>query len=76
MQAFKFLACLVIVALTRADEEVTVDVSQGTLKGIKTTTTLSGKPYCSFKGIPYARPPIGQHKFEVSNRILLKSLSV
>ncbi|XP_058804192.1 juvenile hormone esterase-like [Phymastichus coffea] len=64
MKSFKCLTYFIVIALTNANEEITVDLSQGTLKGLKTTTVLSGKPYCSFKGIPYAKPPIGQHKFD------------
>lgn len=46
-------------------EEITVDIPQGSLKGIKTTTVLHGKPMYSFKGIPYAKPNVGPNKFRV-----------
>lgn len=44
---------------------VTVDVAQGSLRG-KQTTAKSGLKYYSFKGIPYAKPPLGQLRFKVS----------
>ncbi|NP_001136104.1 carboxylesterase clade B, member 6 precursor [Nasonia vitripennis] len=64
MRTLKLFVCLLILGVACADEEVTVDIPLGTLKGLKTTTVLSGMPYYSFKGIPYAKPPIGFHKFE------------
>jgi len=44
---------------------VTVDVAEGSLRG-KQTTSKSGFKYYSFKGIPYAKPPIGLLRFKVS----------
>lgn len=40
-----------------------VTVEQGTLRGSK-KTLLDGSPYYSFKGIPYAEPPIGELRFQ------------
>lgn len=78
MRTLKLFVCLLILGVAYADEEVTVDIPLGTLKGLKTTTVLNGKPYYSFKGIPYAKPPIGFHKFEVSRLLdlLIMSLTV
>ena len=58
--------CLVILGWASA-EEVTIDVPQGPLKGLKTTTVYQGKPLYSFKGIPYAKPNVGADKFKVGN---------
>jgi carboxylesterase type B len=44
---------------------VTVDVAEGTLRG-KQTTSVAGFQYYSFKGIPYAKPPVGLLRFKVS----------
>lgn len=42
---------------------VTIDVAEGSLRG-KQTTSNSGFKYYSFKGIPYAKPPVGQLRFK------------
>ena len=42
----------------------TVFVAQGGLKG-RTVTTTAGTTYCSFQGIPYAKPPVGPLRFQV-----------
>jgi len=49
---------------------VTVDVAEGSLRG-KQTTSKSGFKYYSFKGIPYAKPPIGLLRFKVSKGLWL-----
>jgi carboxylesterase type B len=41
----------------------TVFVAQGGLKG-RTVTTTAGTTYCSFQGIPYAKPPVGPLRFQ------------
>jgi carboxylesterase type B len=48
--------------------EVTVDVAHGSLRG-KQSTAKSGFKYYSFKGVPYAKPPVGRLRFKVSIRI-------
>jgi carboxylesterase type B len=49
------------------EERVTVGVAQGDLRGRK-TVTVSGTTYFSFKGIPYAKPPLGSLRFRVSTQ--------
>ncbi|KAL0274002.1 UNVERIFIED_CONTAM: hypothetical protein PYX00_006546 [Menopon gallinae] len=44
-------------------ETVTVRVEQGELVGRK-VTSVQGKTYYSFQGIPYAKPPIGPLRFK------------
>ncbi|XP_046404430.1 esterase FE4-like [Ischnura elegans] len=39
-----------------------VSIKQGSLRGTA-KTTLNGKPYSSFLGIPYAKPPVGPLRF-------------
>lgn len=56
--------CIFLESLS-AHEEVLLDIPQGTLKGIKSTTIYHGMPVYSFKGIPYAKPNIGANKFQV-----------
>jgi len=46
---------------------MTVTLEQGTLQGQHYKTRLSNKSYVSFLGIPYAKPPIKDLRFKVSN---------
>ncbi|XP_026744598.1 juvenile hormone esterase-like [Trichoplusia ni] len=43
---------------------VEVKVQQGVLSGEQLTTDPDGTPYYSFKGIPYAQPPLGKLRFK------------
>ncbi|GBP50150.1 hypothetical protein EVAR_42831_1 [Eumeta japonica] len=49
---------------------VVVRVSEGLLEG-EVVRSVLGREYCSFKGIPYAQPPIGDLRFKLS-RILVQ----
>lgn len=40
----------------------------GTVRGMR-LKSRDGRPYYSYTGIPYARPPIGELRFEVRTRI-------
>nr|CAD7589626.1 unnamed protein product [Timema genevievae] len=42
---------------------VIVDISEGSLRGVQATTQSGGKYYI-FKGIPYAKPPLGELRFK------------
>lgn len=42
-----------------------VTVKQGVLRGVE-TVSVTGGSYLSFKGIPYAAPPVGDLRFRVS----------
>ncbi|XP_022165542.1 esterase E4-like [Myzus persicae] len=42
----------------------TVNIEQGTLQGIHYKSQASNKPYVSFLGIPYAKPPVGNLRFK------------
>ncbi|KAJ8716843.1 hypothetical protein PYW07_003470 [Mythimna separata] len=45
-------------------EEVIVNLNQGQLLGEKLETVTGESTYYSFKGIPYAKPPIGSLRFK------------
>ncbi|XP_065225806.1 esterase FE4-like [Planococcus citri] len=40
-----------------------VEVKQGKLRGKRNTSVLSGKRFCTFSGIPYGKPPVGDLRF-------------
>ncbi|XP_049947769.1 esterase FE4-like [Schistocerca serialis cubense] len=46
-----------------AEEYVTVDIEEGTLRG-RMSETYTGKPMFRFEGIPYAEPPVGDLRFQ------------
>lgn len=41
-----------------------VDTNYGPVRGLKRTSTV-GDQYFSFRGIPYAKPPVGELRFKV-----------
>ncbi|XP_038219763.1 esterase FE4-like [Zerene cesonia] len=45
---------------------VRIKVNEGVLEGSK-VDNVYGKPYFSFKGVPYAEPPVGDLRFKVRN---------
>lgn len=59
------LLCFLIQSIV-GDDEVTVTIPQGTLKGIKAFTATQNIPYYSFRGVPFAKPRVGPTKFDVS----------
>lgn len=48
-----------------ADEYKIVETTSGGVRGVRKTTLLKNVEYYSFKGIPYAKPPIGDLRFKV-----------
>lgn len=48
--------------------ELVVAVEQGKLQG-KICTDCNGKSYCSFQGIPFAKPPLGNLRFKVFHSV-------
>lgn len=49
-------------------DEVLVQIPQGKLKGYTDVTIRYKKPFVAFKGIPYAKPRLGEDKFEVCEK--------
>lgn len=46
---------------------IQIRVKEGILEGVVTNNEYGGKIY-SFKGIPYAQPPLGELRFKVNER--------
>lgn len=51
------------------EENVSVRVDQGLLKG-KTMVSRIGRKYYGFFKVPYAKPPLGELRFKVRDRQL------
>lgn len=49
-----------------ADQYKIFDTDDGKVRGIKSSTLIKGDPYYAFKGIPYAKPPLGDLRFKVT----------
>lgn len=45
---------------------VEIDIESGRIRGKRSLTLFGEKPYYSFRGIPYAKPPIKDLRFKVS----------
>jgi carboxylesterase 2 len=48
--------------------EVEVKIAKGILRG-QILKSRNGRPYYSYTGVPYAKPPVGELRFEVFNEI-------
>ncbi|XP_031846091.1 esterase FE4 [Nomia melanderi] len=66
MWLFKYLLYGFVLLCVHAEQDVQLEIPQGILKGLKTETVYNNKGYYSFKGIPYAKPNVGPHKFRIS----------
>ncbi|XP_032674579.1 esterase FE4-like [Odontomachus brunneus] len=65
MRFNKLVFCVFVVGWAKAQQDVQLEIPQGFLKGLKTSTVLQNVPYYSFKGIPYAKPNVGLNKFQM-----------
>lgn len=58
--------CLSWIDRVNADADVIeVDIESGRIRGKRSLTLFQEKPYYSFRGIPYAQPPIKDLRFKV-----------
>lgn len=61
------LATLWIIQISAEDDEIVeVDIESGRIRGKQNVTLYKEMAYYSFRGIPYAQPPINEHRFRVS----------
>lgn len=65
------LLVIVLISGIAAEQYKIVDTLNGQVRGIKKTSLLNGIPFNSFKGIPYAKPPVGDLRFKVKYIFLL-----
>ncbi|XP_049872479.1 juvenile hormone esterase-like [Pectinophora gossypiella] len=61
---FVFLILHSVVMLSHFGQSVIVKIEQGWLLGEELVTNGAGSKYFSFKGIPYAKPPLGTLRFK------------
>lgn len=46
-------------------DNLLVNTKSGPVRGVEEKTFLHKKKYLSYKGIPYAKPPVGELRFRV-----------
>lgn len=69
MQLWLFSAFLLFLSVlhgTITADEVVVSTDSGQIRGFSVETLLKRRPYYSFKGIPYAKAPLGERRFKVT----------
>lgn len=52
----------------RGNDSIIVKTKSGEIEGIAEHTILDRREFYSFRGIPYAQPPIGELRFKVSSK--------
>lgn len=57
--------------VTGHEEFKTVQTEYGAIRGKLMSTIYDAKPYYSYRGIPYAKPPLNELRFKVSNRTMV-----
>lgn len=50
-----------------SEKTIIVQTTKGPVKGI-VKTSIVGEDYYRFRGIPYAKPPVGELRFKVSSK--------
>lgn len=57
--------CMILVNCDADLKEI--DIDSGRIRGKRSLTLFNEKPYYSFRGIPFAQPPIKDLRFKVRN---------
>lgn len=61
-----FLVLFIQFSYSEEDQFRVVQIDSGKVRGRKELTFLDQRPFYAFRGIPYARPPLGLLRFRVS----------
>lgn len=61
----KAVVFITILTATCAFEYRIIETSNGQIRGVRHETLLKNIEFFSFKGIPYAKPPVGDLRFKV-----------
>jgi hypothetical protein len=70
--SFWHFALLLVCMVSQARAECLVSIEQGAVRGSE-MTSFHGKDFCSYRGIPYAEPPVGKLRFRVSDHTPLEA---
>lgn len=64
-----FITLLAILSLVAANDEYKIiQTEYGAIRGKLLSTIYDAKPYYSYRGIPYAKPPLKEFRFKVCER--------
>lgn len=64
------------IASASHDDYKTIETKNGLVRGKRGTTLFDHISYYSFKGIPYAKPPIGTLRFKVNMAKSFNSMTI
>ena len=59
--AFLLLGAVLAISFGQQESQPYVQIGSEILRG---TISVKGGPFYAFKGIPYAKPPVGKHTFK------------
>lgn len=60
------LSCIILMVASSSLEGSIIKISNGYVNGTRGVTFNKNESYLAFRGIPYAKPPVGQLRFQVS----------
>jgi hypothetical protein len=66
---FWHIASVLVWMASQVQADCHVNIAQGAARG-SIMTSFHGREFCSYRGIPYAQPPVGELRFKVSNSML------